>query len=247
MGLIAWFILLSTALLAWAALCRWLLDNPRRDFETGIVFRFSSVYARVVHLLRAHGRENIPAERRAGPIIVVANHTAGIDPILIQSVCPFEIRWMMASDMRLPALDWFWNWAGVIIVDRFGRDRTAARQAIRHLKRGGVLGIFPEGGIERPPRQILPFLAGVGLLIRRTGAPVLPVIITGTPQVDPAWASLWRPSRSRLRFMPVIHYKQTSLSPEQIAGDLRQRYLHWTGWPPNDEPSPEVSPAAVVR
>src|SRR5690606_15597843 len=111
----------------------------------------------------------------AGPLIVVANHTAGVDPILTSAACPFQIRWIMAQDMRLPWLNWFWRWQRVIFVSRTGRDRGSVREALAHLKDGGVIGIFPEGGLERPPRQILPFRRGVGLLIAKAGVPVLPV------------------------------------------------------------------------
>src|SRR5438128_727908 len=83
-----------------------------------------------------------------------------------------------------------------------------AREAIGHLRAGGVVGIFPEGGIERPPRQVRPFLAGVGLFIKKTKARVLPVVIQGTPVVDPAWASLKHFSHSQVDVKPMIDYSE---------------------------------------
>ncbi len=213
------------------------MDNPRGDFDTGVVFRASQLLSRLMHRLQAQGEHEIPAQRNPGSLIIIANHTSGIDPMLIQACCPFEIRWMMAADMKVPILNRFWNWSRVIIVNRFGRDHIAARQALRHLKSGGVLGIFPEGGIERPPEQIMPFLSGVGLLIKLTHAPILPVIITNTPQVDPAWRSYAKFSNSKLSFMPIIHYEDTTLSADQITADLRQRYTTWTSWPTNENPN----------
>jgi 1-acyl-sn-glycerol-3-phosphate acyltransferase len=142
----------------------------------------------------------------------------------------------MARDMRLPAAEWFWGWSQVIAVDRDGREVAAARQAIRHLRAGGVIGIFPEGNLERPARHILPFLPGVGLIIAKTGARVLPVLIDDTPQVDPAWSSLWRASRATVRFLPQICYADSGLGPVEIASDLRGRFLEASGWPACDEP-----------
>ena len=141
---------------------------------------------------------------------------------------------MMAQDMRVPALEWFWQFARIIFVDREGRDLTGTREAIRHVKRGGILGIFPEGGLERPARTILPFEAGVGMIIRRTGAKVLPVVISGTPYAEQAWESLLRRSRAVVTIQPPIDYSGTDLTPEQIARDLRAKYAAWTGWPLND-------------
>ncbi len=225
------------------------MDNPRGDMETGLFLGLARLYARCFHSLKVVGTPHIPATRTPGPLIVVANHTAGIDPILIQVTCPFEIRWIMALDMRLPTFEWFWTWAGIISIPR-GNELGATREAIRYVKLGsketdvstgasggnggGVLGIFPEGSIERPEREILPFLRGVGLIIKKSNALVLPIVIEGTPQVDPAWASLWRPSRSRLAFKQPIDYRATSLTPDEISADLRRRYLEWTGWPAND-------------
>ncbi len=219
-------------------IARWLMDNPRQDLETGLFLKVAAGYARVYHGLRIVGLPHVPRERVPGSLIVVANHTAGVDPVLIQIACPFEIRWIMAMDMRLPSFEWFWTWARIISIPR-GNELAATREAIRHVRhgndgRGGVLGIFPEGAIERPEREVLPFLRGVGLIIKKSNAIVLPVIIEGTPQVDPAWASLWRPSRSRLTFKQPIDYRESTLTPDEISADLRRRYTEWTGWPAND-------------
>lgn len=228
-----WVILALAALFGWARLCRWLLDNPREDVETGLFWHFLRGYLRFMHRPRLEGLEHIPRARQAGPLIIVSNHTAGVDPLLIQVVCPFEIRWIMASDMRHPAGEWFWKWARIIFVDRQSGEATGAREAIRHLKAGGVIGIFPEGGIERPARALRRFHAGVGFIIRRSGAPVLPVIIEGTPAVKTAWGSLVTRGHARVRVLEPVRFEKGS--PEEIAGDLRRRYQAWTGWPLNDE------------
>ncbi|MCL4222352.1 MAG: 1-acyl-sn-glycerol-3-phosphate acyltransferase [Phycisphaerales bacterium] len=214
---------------------RWLLDNPRGDFETGVLYRLGRAYVKLVHHLEVHGRDHIPNERRPGPLIVVANHTSGVDPLLIQAELPFAARWVMAEDMRAPALEWFWKWQDVIFVGKPGSEAIGLRQAMRHLRNGGVVGIFPEGGIERPVRHILPFYPGLGALVRSTGASVLPVLVEGTPQVDPAWASLWRSSRSRITFGPIL--RDFVGSPADIAEQIREHFLTWTGWERNDTPA----------
>lgn len=226
--------------------CRWLLNNPREDVIGGLLWHGARVYAALFHRVRVEGREHIPATRHgAGPLIVVMNHTAGVDPVLVQAVCRFHIRYVMAEDMRLPRFNDLWEWQRVIFVDRVNRSAHGTREALRHLDEGGVLGIYPEGGLERPACHLLPFEAGIGLLVRRSRARVLPVIITGTPQVDPAWASLWRPSRSRLRFMEPIDYDGSGLSATAIVQDLQGRFKAWTGWPVIGEP--DVPPEPVKR
>lgn len=222
LGVAAW------GLAAW--LSHWLLRNPRGDVETGVAWHLVRGYVRAVHRLRVRGLEHVPRGRKVGPLIVVSNHTAGVDPLLIQSALPFEVRWMMAADMRHPAGEWAWRWADVIFVEREGGDVAGAREAIRHVKAGGVLGIFPEGGIERPARTLLPFQAGVGFIVRRTGAPVLPVVIEGTPEGGTAFASLVRSSRATVTFHEPITYGK-GMDADEIARDLRARFAAWTGWP----------------
>lgn len=217
--------------------------STRADIRSGIVLLVIRAYARLYHGLRVAGRENIPSGAGAGPLIVVSNHTAGVDPLLIQAACRFEIRWVMAEDMRLPQLQRFWEWGGVIFVDRRNRSTAPVRQAIGHLRTGGVLGLFPEAHIERPPRTLLPFHAGVGAFVKQTGARVLPVIIEGTPtSAKTAWASLFTPSRARIRVMPAIEFDRRKLSPAEIAEDLHARYARWTGWPTGPAPKEPQPP-----
>jgi 1-acyl-sn-glycerol-3-phosphate acyltransferase len=190
-------------------------------------------YVRLVHRVQYEGLPFLPRGVSAGPLVVVCNHTAGIDPLLVQAACEFEVRWMMANDMRLPRFEPFWQLARAIGVDRQGRDTTSAREAIRHLKAGGVIGVFPEGGIERPPETLRPFFSGVGLIVARSGAPVLPVWIRGTPQVDRAWESLWTPSHARVTFGPLMR-PGPGEGPAEITQSVRAWFREVSGWPDTD-------------
>ena len=238
MSIPLWVIVALILWLLWCWVAHWIMKNPRSDISTGLVWRGFQIYARLCHHIHIQGQHHIPQGTEVGPLIVISNHTAGVDPILIQSACPFFIRWMMALDMRLEQLESFWTWLDIISVDRHGREVIATRQAIRHLAQGGVLGIFPEGTLERPPEHILPFLPGVGLIARKSNARVLLVIISGTPQSDPAWSSLWKPSYATIRFLEPVSYAGTQLKPAQIAEDLRRRLAGASGWPLLDEPDP---------
>ncbi|MFM9995741.1 MAG: lysophospholipid acyltransferase family protein [Phycisphaerales bacterium] len=253
MPVAVWFILISAAWVAFAFLARALLDNPRAEPGFGLVWLLGRIYAIGVHRLRVIGVENIPKGIDAGPLIVVANHTAGVDPVLVQMPCAFEIRWLMAQDMRHPWGEWLWRLAGVIFVSRQGDEIAGVREAIRHLRDGGVIGVFPEGGIARPRGTVRPFLPGVGLLIKKSGAPVLPVVVEGTPDVDPAWDSIKQFSRSVVTFMPPIQYRGSGLGAAEIAEDLRSRFEGWIKGDPDDsaligaETSGLIGPRGALR
>ena len=230
-------LLASLGWVCFALACRGLLRASPRQFDASYALGIlvTRVYCLMVHRVKASGIENLPGgpTPTPGPVIVVVNHTAGIDPILVQAVLPFEVRWMMARDMMVARYEKIWSWLGVIPVSREGSrgDAGAAREAIRHVMAGGVLGVFPEGGIERPPRQLRPFQPGVGLIIRKTGARVLPILVEGTPTVETAFESLLRTSRSRLTILPMIDYAGTTLGAQEIADDLQGRFKRRTGWP----------------
>ena len=270
-------LILCLALLAWlvfAAACHALHRMPRRDVRGQLVWAVMLLVVRLIHRVRYTGLELIPPtepteestnvwKRRpaGGPLIIVANHTAGIDPLLIHAACPFHIRWMMLRTMMPPSLNWFWDWLGIIAVGPTSQDAQAARIAIRHLKDGsggggegggeggGVIGVFPEGGIARPYGCIMPFEPGVGLLVSRSKARVLLAVIDGTPDAPNAYLSLCLPSRARVRFLALIDYAHTDLGASEIAADLRERArraLNWplaSGW---ETPSNPARPAATT-
>ncbi|MGV6814388.1 MAG: lysophospholipid acyltransferase family protein, partial [Phycisphaerales bacterium] len=167
---------------------RW---TPHLSPFEGLFYLFGFGYARGMHDLQVE-IEDGAFDDLGGPMIVVSNHTAGVDPLLVSLSVPTKICWLMAEDMRLKGLNWLWNGLGVIFIARNRHGRTGLRRARAHLDMGGVIGIFPEGKIERPAKQLLKFAPGVGVLVKRSGARVLPVIIEGTPtQAANAWDSLW--------------------------------------------------------
>ncbi|MCW5766288.1 MAG: 1-acyl-sn-glycerol-3-phosphate acyltransferase [Phycisphaeraceae bacterium] len=223
-------LLVAVGWVLFALACRRIMHNPRGDALSGIGWHFARQYARWYHWLRVRGRGNIPPEPPIDgrPLIIVSNHTAGVDPILIQSTVPYFVRWVMAADMQGHGLDALWKYLEVILVNRNGQTEVAGmREAMRHLKAGGALGIFPEGRLQTERGRLHPFLHGLGLLIARSNALVLPCVIAGTPMRDTAWASLWAPSRSRLWIMPVIDYPALGVKPGDIAADLQARYERW--------------------
>lgn len=237
-GLALWALFALIVLVGLGLFARAVCDNPRNDPSTGMLAAILRLYTRLMHRVRYEGLGLIPPA--GSPTLFVCNHTAGIDPLLVHLVAGHDIRWMMARDMRTSRLETFWNWMRIIDVDRIAGDPAAARQALRELAQGGTVGIFPEGGLERPARQLIPFEPGVGLIIKKSRATVVPVVIDGTPQVDPAFASLWHPSRSRVTFHEPIDYGGSGLGAKDIAQDLFERFRNWTGWPVNEHP-PEIT------
>ena len=219
------------------ALGPWLADAPGENVRTGMIWRFLQFYTRVLHRVRYEGFEELRRQADVGPLIVVSNHTGAVDPLLIQAGCRFHIRWMMASEMMASRLDWVWKQERTIPVDRDGKDAGPAREAIRHVQAGGIIGIFPEGRIVQPPNEIRPFYMGVGLIVARAQARVLLVWISGTPHTNRMLESLTRPSDARVVFADLIDFRGER-DGHVITERLRTRLAEISHWPVNDEKMP---------
>ena len=214
---------------------RYLATGPRGDAAIGLLWRLAQIYTRLVHRVRFEGLENLPKSNRPGGMIIVSNHTGAIDPVILQAACRFEIRWLMAEDMMVDELDWLWQKLNIIPVARKGADSTPLREAIRHVRNGGVIGIFPEGGIEDPPGRIRPFHEGVGLVVSRTRAPVQPVWISQTPRTTSMIKSLLIPSHARAVFIEQVSFERER-DPARITEHLRRTLADVSGWPLDDTP-----------
>ena len=155
------------------------------------------VYCRGFHDLRVLSPPRLPV---AGPAILICNHTSGLDPVLIQSVIRRPIVWMMAREFyEQPALKPLMKLIDAIPVERGSRETGPTRAAMRALKSGRVLGVFPEGRIE-PTRALMPFEPGVALMASRTGASVHPAYLDGTMRRTDLLAAYLAPQEATLTF-----------------------------------------------
>lgn len=144
--------------------------------------------------LEIEGAENFP---KSGPLIVVGNHFSFIDPVAFISLAPWPMDFVGgAVTPHAPKLVRFLPklW-GYLPVYRGTGSQYALKEAQKILNKGGVLGIFPEGGswaqVLRPARP------GAALLTAETGAPLLPVGLIGLPRVFPALRKL---KRAKVKF-----------------------------------------------
>ena len=140
--------------------------------------------------LEIEGKENFP---KSGPLIMVGNHFSFLDPVAFVSLAPWPLDFVGgAVTPHAPGIVRFiprlW---GYLPVYRGTGSTYALKEARKILNKGGILGIFPEGGswaqILRPARP------GAALLTAQTGAPILPVGLTGLSKVFPAIRNLKRP------------------------------------------------------
>lgn len=230
-GASIWVLLVAVG---WFVVIPWLRRGPDDSLATGLLWRIVRIYTRIWHRVHYTGAvDEIPTGRDHGGLIVVANHTGALDPVLIQAECRFLIRWMMARETMNPELSRLWQDKYVLGVDRDGRDSGPLREAIRHVRAGGTLGIFPEGRITMPPGEIRPFLPGVGFLIAKAKAPVLLAWVSGTPETNLLGEAFAQRSTARVHIVGMYDFEDEK-DPDVIAAKLREEIQRVSGWPLND-------------
>lgn len=174
----------------------------------------NSFYCRSFHHLEVIAPPRLP---ETGPAILVCNHTSGLDPFLIQSICPRAITWMMAREFYdMPAVKLVFKHIGAIPVSRSGRDSTATRAAIRALHEGQVLGIFPEGRIERE-RALMPFQTGVAMMAIKTEVPVYPACLDGTQRNKPMLQAFLESNEAQIAFGDPIELDRSSTDRDALT------------------------------
>lgn len=243
-----------TAILAWIAgvvLIRLALVPLRRNAPGGdpinaLLKLGAKLYSKLMHRAIWRGEDDLRRNVNSGPLIVVSNHTSSVDPVLIQAGCWFPIRWLMAAEMMTASLDWLWKQQDVIPVERDRADSKPVRTAIRHLRAGGVIGIFPEGRIIQPRGRVGRFLDGVGLLASKTGVPVLLVWVSGTPDTEALSEAFFTPSRARIEYVGVFRFKQHH-DPAAITRALREKLAEASGWTLAENGDEAASEPAAVH
>ncbi len=155
------------------------------------------------------GIENIPKQ---GPGILMINHIAFIDPIVVVHVAPRLIVPLAKIEVyQYPFVGLFPRLWGVIPVRREEFDRRAVQQVLAVLRAGEIVLVAPEG--TRGPR-LSRGKEGVAYLASRSGAPVIPVAIEGTPGF-PAFrfSRRWKQPGAQVRFGRPFYFKQQPRLP----------------------------------
>ena len=135
-----------------------------------------NVFMKVVFHPTYIGLDNIPKQ---GPYVLSGNHTNNFDSVLLVT-CTKDVIHFLAKDSLLKG--WkkiiFKNMA-IIPVDRSIHDKGALNNAIEALKDNKVIGIFPEGTINRTKDIVMPFKIGSVKMAHDTNSYLVPFVITG--------------------------------------------------------------------
>ncbi|MDX6765689.1 MAG: lysophospholipid acyltransferase family protein [Candidatus Methylacidiphilales bacterium] len=168
----------------------------------------------------------------AGPYLIACNHISHFDPPVAGVCTRRKVDFMAMRELfahPLPA------WVLTHVCDAFpvSRDRqdtSAVRTAVRRLRAGRIVFVFPEGGIRSGAASVLggaPLPAGVASLAQMAGVGVRPAVILGTDQIY-RWWSLWRRPRVLVAFGEELRLdpaKDAAAAREDLNGRLRDAWF----------------------
>jgi 1-acyl-sn-glycerol-3-phosphate acyltransferase len=188
-------------------------------------YNLTKLLARIFFRLRVVHRERMINH---GPVILAANHQSFLDPPLAGSVSDRAIYFLA----RRTLLDgWFLGWIlpklNVVPVDsEGGKDRTALKALIRILRAGQGTLVFPEGQ-RTLDGKLQPAQPGLGLVIAKTLAPVVPMRIFGAYEAWPAHEKWPRADRVTIVVGEPIFFTQGDVGSggKDVYQGLSQRVM----------------------
>jgi 1-acyl-sn-glycerol-3-phosphate acyltransferase len=165
---------------------------------------------RAVYRPEIVGREHVP---HSGPVIIAANHVSFADEIFTPLAARRQVlyfakaEYFTAPGLRGKAMAAFFRGCGHVPVQR-ADTRSAAGVidiGVDLLKGGGALGIYPEG-TRSPDGRLYKFRTGVARLALRSSAPVVPVGLVGTRDVQRPGSRRWHLGRVGVHFGAPLYF-----------------------------------------
>lgn len=166
------------------------------------------------------GKRYIPEN---GRIILAGNHTNFFDCILVGCATDRCVHYLAKDELMKGPQKYLFKALGIIPVNRRTKDTAALNTAIETLKDDKVIGIFPEGTINRTDDIIMPFKYGAVRMAHDSGAAIVPFAITG--KYKPFERSV------KIKFMePLMASENLEESNrnlmDAVSGELKKEYIN---------------------
>lgn len=145
-----------------------------------IVRPLVSVLFKFLYCPTVVGIENIP---NSGGIVLAGNHTKWLDPIMLVAITKRQVHFLAKEELFHGITKFIAKGMGCIPVNRKIHDKDALNLGYKTLENGKVIGIFPEGTINRTSDVIMPFKIGAVKMANKTNSYLIPFTITGTYKI----------------------------------------------------------------
>jgi len=158
-----------------------------------IWYRFLQFWAQLLFVLlfgiRVFWRDRVP---RKGGVLLVANHQSFLDPVIAAVGLPRRVSYLARSDLfHGKIFTWLISSLGALPMRRGTADTAAVKGAIRMLRAGQAVLVFPEG-TRTPDGSVGTFHSGMCMMAARANVPIVPVAIDGAFETWPRGRKLFR-------------------------------------------------------
>src|SRR2546421_12335100 len=194
------------------------------NFYYWLGYHLSRLVGRLFFRLRVVHRERMLQD---GPVILAMNHQSYLDPPLAGITCDRAVYFLARRTLLdVPLLGRLLPKLNVIPVNQEGIDRSALKALIRVLKAGNAALVFPEGS-RTPDGSLQPAQPGLGLVIAKTRAPVVPMRIFGAHNVWPIHGKLRFSGKITIVVGEPIYFSDVDLEGEgkDLYSRLSQRVM----------------------
>ena len=116
---------------------------------------------------------------KKGGAILAGNHTNNLDCLLLGYSTKRSIRFVAKNELLKGIKKVFFKSVGIIPVNRKIKDKSVIPSCLKVLKKEFLLGIFPEGTINKTNNPIMPFKKGAIIMAKESGKPIIPFAING--------------------------------------------------------------------
>jgi 1-acyl-sn-glycerol-3-phosphate acyltransferase len=190
------------------------------SYRCGWLF-FRTVYA-VYFRWRVYDAQNVPL---TGGVILAANHASFIDPPLVGSGLKRDINYLARESLfRFPIVGRILHSWNAVPVDRDGGGARGLKAILDRLLRGGGIILFPEG-TRTSDGKLQPARAGIGLVVAKSNAPVVPVRVFGTFE---AWGRNQKfplPKKIAVKYGKPMHFEKLRAEAKECSKDrLKEIY-----------------------
>lgn len=208
-------------LLGITQLVRYATHGPVLNKIANVFWRIERLYCFVWHRLEVRGQHHVPHE---GAVILAANHTTGLDPFVMQARVTRMIRWLMMKNYQYKIFNPVWKAIDPVAIGENESRLTQVRTLIKILKQGNIVGLFPEGMLQREVRELKPFESGITWIAKKSGAVIIPIWIQGTPLKHKMIWHFFCPSHTTVTFGPPLIVGKDD-DENQALDELRKRML----------------------
>jgi len=174
------------------------------NFVYWLGWTFFRIFYAVFLRYRSFNPERVP---KTGAVILASNHASILDPPLVGIGLQRVTTFLARDTLFKGPVGWLFRHWHAIPIDRDGGGPAGMRRIMAALAEGRAVLLFPEGTRTRDG-ELQPARSGIGLLVIKSEAPVVPVRVRGTFEAMPRGVHFPRPKRVMVKYGEPMHFRE---------------------------------------